>query len=354
MESSRATHLNGTPMSCDVLTDADVPQWEEFAARAQCGIYHHLGWRNVIEAAYGHRAPYLVAKRAGKVTGVLPLVAVRSRLFGKSLTSLPFLDFAGTVADDEDSHAALVTKALELGRELEVDYVELRQIAPRPGHLATSTHKVLMTLELESTEDRVWSKLSSERRNRVRRAQKEGLTVEVGGASMLPVFYDIWTRNMRDLGSPPHSRKFFAKVLERFGDSCSILLVRRKDDYVGAALTLFSKDTMSVPWVSSLREHFQLYPNNVLYWEAIRLAVAKGLKTFDFGRSTLGSGTFEFKQRWGAVATPLHWQFLPVRRAAPIPSADGGGFGLAVELWKRIPVPITRLLGPALRKNITA
>jgi len=342
-------------LTCEIMADDDRSAWQDFwAIHPQCGIYHHSAWKDIIETAYGHHAPYLVARTSGVVSGVLPLVAVRSRLFGRSLTSLPFLDFSGVVADDEPSHSALLAKAEEIGRQLGVDYVEIRQVEPIAGSHQTATHKVLMTLALAADADTMWAKLSSERRNRVRRAQKAGLTVDVGGSDMLSEFYDIWTRNMRDLGSPPHNRLFFAKILEHFGEQSSILLVRHEGMYIGAALALHDKGTMTVPWVSSLREHFQLYPNNVLYWEAIRLAIDKGLTTFDFGRSTHGSGTFEFKQRWGAVATPLHWHFIGIRRSPPEPAEESAKFRLAVRCWKHLPLSLTRLIGPALRRSITA
>jgi len=342
-------------LTCDVLTDETTRAWQEFAStRSGCGLYHQLAWRDVIAGAYGHRAPYLVAKRNGAVSGILPLVLTASRLFGRSLTSLPFLDFAGIVADDDESRDALLAKAQELGRELRVDYIELRQVQPVGAGLATSTHKVLMTMPLAATEDAMFRGLSSERRNRVRRATKAGLSVELAAPTELPVFYDIWTRNMRDLGSPPHSRSFFDHVLRGFPEQHALLLAKFEGRTVGAALALFSKDTIAVPWVSSLREYFNLYPNNILYWEAIRLAIDRGLRTFDFGRSTHDSGTYEFKLRWGAAPTPLHWQFLPVRGPAPVPVAEDNKFRLAVEVWKRIPVGVTRMIGPVLRKNITA
>lgn len=342
-------------LTCDLIKEADGLAWQEFVStHPQCGLYHHLGWKHVIETAYGHLALYLMTKKNGKVTGVLPLVLIRSRIFGTSLSSLPFLDFSGIAADDETSQLALLEKAQELGRKFSVDYIELRQIEPISGDFQTFTEKVRMTLDLESDEDKVFAKLSSERRNRVRRALKSGLTVDVDGPAELSIFYDIWTRNMRDLGSPPHSQKFFEQILENFEGQCSLLLVRQGKEYIGAALALFWKDTLAVPWVSSLREYRNVYPNNILYWEAIRLAIKRGLQVFDFGRSSHGSGTFQFKKRWGAVATPLHWQFVPVRSRKPIPITKEDKFRLAVDIWKRIPVPITRLIGPALRKNITA
>lgn len=341
---------------CDLYTDADRDDWQSYVVgNPHCGIYHDIGWKRVVEEAYGHEAPYLLARRHGVVTGVLPLVLTRSRLFGAALTSLPFLDYAGIAADDDGSAAAMLERASDLGRDKAVDYVELRQLQPLSADLETSTHKVLMTLALGPTEESVWTGLSSERRNRVRRALKSGLSVEEADSSLLNDFYDIWVRNMRDLGSPPHSKSFFERVLDAFSGRSSLLMVRHDGKYIGAALSLVSRDTMVVPWVSSLREHFKLYPNNILYWEAMRIAVGKGIGTFDFGRSTQGSGTFQFKQRWGAAPATLHWHRLPIGQGVAVeaPSTDGK-YHRAVEIWKRIPVPVTRWIGPLLRKNITA
>ena len=342
-------------LTCNILEEADGSAWQEFVcSRPQCGLYHDLGWKDVIEASYGHRVPYLLTKRNNKITGILPLALVRSRFFGNSLTSLPFLDFCGLAADDEQSQLSLLKKAEELGQKFGVDYIELRQREPTSGNFRTSTQKVLMTLELGSNEDELWNRLSSERRNRVRRAIKSGLSVEISESSMLPVFYDIWTRNMRDLGSPPHSQKFFERVLENFEGRCAILLVRLEKRYVGSALALFSKDTFTLPWVSSLREYFRLYPNNLLYWDAMRFAIQRGVCVFDFGRSTQGSGTYEFKSRWGAVATPLYWQFLQIKGRQVKTVSDASKFQLAVKVWRRLPISVTRMIGPAVRKYITA
>lgn len=341
---------------CGFCSDADHGDWQTYvSASPDCGIYHHIGWKRVIEEAYGHQTFYLMTRAGGRVTGVLPLVMTRSRIFGSALTSLPFLDFAGVVADDDRSAQVLLDSAVELGRTHAVDQVELRQVKPLTTELPTSTHKVLMTLELDDDEDTVWSSLSSERRNRVRRALKAGLSVEEADASRLDEFYDIWTRNMRDLGSPPHSKRFFERVLAGFSGSSSLLMVCHEGSYIGAALALFSDSTMALPWVSSLRSHFKLYPNNILYWEAMRIAVRKGISIFDFGRSTDGSGTYEFKQRWGAAPTPLHWHCVSLANTPEMPAPSGGdSYQRAVEIWKRIPVPVTRWIGPALRKNITA
>jgi len=336
-------------------TAGDEAAWQAFVERhAACGPYHHFGWKAVIENAYGHECFFLVAEDAGAMSGVLPLAMIRSRIFGNSITSLPYVDYAGVVADDEASRDSLLRFARDIATEHRIGNVELRQTDALPGDYAVATHKVLLTLDLPDSEDALWAGLSSERRNRVRRAEKAGLEVEFAGAGHLPVFYDIWTRNMRDLGSPAHSLGFFREVLERFGDQTEFLLVRHESRYIGAALALYHGATMCVPWVSSLRDSFRLYPNNILYWEAMKRGIARGMKVFDFGRSTVDSGTYEFKRRWGAGPVPLYWHTMDLPGAPAEPAEGSEGFSLAIAVWKKIPVGISRMVGPSLRKNITA
>lgn len=342
-------------IECKILGPESGHLWQSYVtARPDCGVYHHWGWKRVVERAYGHSAPYLVATRAGGLSGVLPLVHVSSRLFGSSLTSLPFLDYGGIVADDPESHAALIAACRGLGGDLGVDYIELRSVGSPVDGWETDTQKVLMKMEVASDEERLWSSLPSERRNRVRRAKKSGLDVEFADSGKLDVFYDIWTRNMRDLGSPPHSRDFFAATLQELAENSVLLLVRLQGEYIGAALALFWKETLSVPWVSSLRSHFSVYPNNILYWEALRFAATRGLRVFDFGRSSRDSGTYEFKQRWGATPTQLHWQYDSLGKTGSHKGPRSESYGLAQQVWKRLPVALTRSIGPWLRKGITA
>jgi FemAB-related protein (PEP-CTERM system-associated) len=210
-------------------------------------------------------------------------------------------------------------------------------------------------LALPSDEDQLWRRLSSERRNRVRKARKAELSVELGGEEVLPVFYRIWAENMRDLGSPAHGYAFFAEILRIFSSTAKIILVKHQGQSIGAGLCLYSKGMLTLPWVSSLRKHFSLYPNNILYWEAMRFALRQGCRVFDFGRSSRDSGTYKFKTRWGAVPQPLHWQFKFFGgEESGFPATDGVKYRWAAGIWKRIPVAVSKIIGPRIRKNITA
>ncbi len=329
--------------------------WNSFAdAKDDCWFYHKFGWKSIIENAYKHNCYFLAHMTGDKITGILALVLVRSRLFGNSLTSLPFLDSSGLVADDPESEKALLEKAVELGRELKVDYLDLRQTEPLEAELHSDTHKVSLTMELKPDCDQLWKGLSSERRNRIRKAKKSGLSTEIGHMEFLPTFYDIWAANMRDLGSPAHSYEFFEKVLTEFKNNTGIILVKHDNIHIGGAIYFAYKGRLGVPWVSSLRKYFHLYPNNILYWDAMCHAISRGDTIFDFGRSSKDSGTYKFKVLWGAQPKELYWQFKYFgKEINHIPKEESLKYRIATWAWSKMPVGLTKIIGPRIRKNIT-
>ena len=337
-------------------SDIDRDAWLNFIeSRPEAWMYHLPGWKEVVERAYGHDTFYLAAVEDESVRGILPMVMIKSRIFGRSLTSMPYVDSAGIVAADDFAREALLSRAAGLAAENSLDFVELRQTTEIPGDLKTDTHKVTLALDLPEDQEALWKSLPSERRNRIRKAEKADLAVEIAGRKKLDTFYRIWSANMRDLGSPAHSIAFFDQILRVFPEHANILLVSYRAQYIGAAVALHFKDTLTLPWVSSLRKYFDLYPNNILYWEAMRYAVEKGCRHFDFGRSSINSGTYTFKIRWGAKPRQLFWQFRSVAGAEPgISGADNPKYSLAISIWKRLPVGLTRLIGPPIRKYITA
>jgi FemAB-related protein (PEP-CTERM system-associated) len=265
------------------------------------------------------------------------------------------LDTAGLAAATPEASAMLQSRAVVLARAQRVDYLELRQSDRLKGEFRVDTHKVSLTRPLELTVEELWDSLPSERRNRVRKARKAGLTALSGGNDLLPRFYRVWSNNMRDLGSPVHSRRFFETVLEVFRDSVHVLLIRYSDQDIGAAIVIEFKGTLAVPWVSSLRAHFALHPNDLLYWEAMKLAQERGHRRFDFGRSTERSGNYDYKVRWGAQSTPIYWHYQALGRKQPVlASEDRDRYGLALQVWRRMPLAFTNWLGPKLRKQITS
>ncbi len=330
--------------------------WNAFVqADERATVFHRFEWRQIIARAYGHEAHYLVAEEQGRLRGVLPLFVLRSRLFGKALVSLPFTDYGGILAESPDAASALLEAAVEVGRREHVDYLQFRHRDPVPGIPGLPADKVTMLLDLSSDPERIWARLPAERRNRIKKTRRQDVAGRFVGAEGLDRFYRVISENMRDIGSPVHSREFFSAILEELGPRSKVLLVEQGDEAIGAALCLFYRDTVSIPWVSSLRRRFALSPNMALYWTAIEHACLGGYRTLDFGRSSRGAGTYEFKRQWGATPLKLAWRSLPLKGGqVPMFSGERLRDRIFVECWKRLPIGITRRLGPRVRGLIPA
>jgi FemAB-related protein (PEP-CTERM system-associated) len=345
--------ISSTPgiLLCD---DSHEALWDAYVQRsAVATMSHSFAWQSVIKDAYGHQPFYLMAADGGTVKGIFPLVRVKS-FFGPSLTSMPFMDYGGICADDHETEQALLDRAMQLMREWRCRALEIRQAVPVVEVGAPRSDKVSMLLDLSGGIDSLWRSLPAKVRNQVRKAEKSGLTTTIGGLELLEEFYKVFAVNMRDLGSPVHSKTFFRRMGTAFGPQMRILLVRHGRTTVGGGICLFFKDTMLVPWASSLREHFAKCPNNILYWEAIQHGWKHGYRAFDFGRSSVNSGTFEFKKQWGAKPSPLHWRLLTQdgRSGATLSTSDAKYRWLAA-IWRRLPVCVSTVVGPRIRKHLT-
>lgn len=342
------------PFDVEITTKPSPERWDEFVrGHAAAGGYHLWGWRGVFEAAFGHETIYLSAEQGGAIVGVLPLVIFESRLFGRFAVSLPFVDGGGLCVRDAQVGRMLIDRAAAIADDKRLSHVELRHTSRQRPELPVRQHKVGMSLRLGSESGEAWAALDRKVRNQVRKAEKSGLVERRGGAELLDAFYDVFARNMRDLGTPVYSRAFFEHVVGTFADSSTIFLVDHGGQTVAAAIALVHGDTLAVPWASSLREYRAQSPNNLLYWRIIEHAIHSGLATLDFGRSTPGEGTFQFKEQWGARPSPLHWEYV-LRPGAQLPdlSTKNPRYRAAIAAWKRLPVPLTRVLGPHIVRSI--
>jgi FemAB-related protein (PEP-CTERM system-associated) len=329
--------------------------WDRFVEQHPAATVAHLSaWGRIVETAYGHESIRLVAEEDGEVRGLLPMVLIRSRLFGRRLVSMPFLDYGGILAaPGSAAERALAEAALDVARRRGAATVGLRQFHPI-GLPPTAGHDRVTVLLPLGAEDAVWQALPAERRNRIRKAERSGLRAAWAGAEALDEFYDVFAANMRDLGSPVHGRRFFQAVLAELAGIARTLIVRDSAGRaVGAAVCLFFRDTVMVPWVSSRREAFALCPNFALYWEVIRTGCREGYRTLDLGRSFRHAGTFEFKRQWGGHPHALPWIFLDAVPGAPAPvDRDAGRYRQLTEVWKRLPLPLATALGPWIRRQV--
>jgi serine/alanine adding enzyme len=337
-----------------VTSSVDERRWEDFIARSlDATAYHSYRWKKVIEESFGHRGHYLAALDGrGKVRGVLPLVHMKSRLFGNFLISVPFVNYGGLLCESAEAEQVLLQEADALRGKLGAGHVELRHLDRPLGELPGNRHKVTMVLPLAATVEEQWTAFNAKLRNQIRKAEKNSLHCTVGEIELLDDFYAIFARNMRDLGTPVYGKSFFRNVLAAFPETTRIFVVTLEGKAIAAGIASWFRETIEMPWASSISEYKALCPNNMLYWEAISFAIERGFKSFDFGRSTPNEGTFNFKKQWGAQPVQLHWQYLLDGGEIPALNNKNPKYQLAIRLWKRLPVPLTRLVGPSIVRNI--
>jgi FemAB-related protein (PEP-CTERM system-associated) len=333
-------------------TEQDAQRWREFVdGHPESSNYHRWGWKEVIERGLRWPTFYLMAENQGRIVGILPLVWQRSWMFGSFLTSIPFFNYGGVLAESDDAEQALVQESIVLARRLGVKYLELRHRRERPLGLPVKTSKVAVELVVEPDEEKMLKSLRKETRNLVRKALKLGLSAKICGQEALDDFYGVFAQNMRDLGTPVYSKSFLREIWRVFPADTYICLVRHQNEVIAASFMTGFRDTLEVIWGCSLRKYLPMAPNMLLYWRMLRFAAEKGFRVFDFGRSTAGSGPHRFKLQWSSQEVPLYWHYwLSKGDHLPELNPDNPKYRMAIWLWRRLPLAITKWIGPRLAR----
>jgi serine/alanine adding enzyme len=331
--------------------DDDGVAWEAFVGASGESTFCHLaGWRRIMEDVLGHECLYRVAhSSSGDVQGVLPLVRVRSGLFGHFLVSMPFLNYGGPLGS-ASAQVRLAEYALLEATRSRADLLELRTRRSAPLDLPARSRKVTVLLDLPESPDTLWRQtFSANLRSNIRRAEKQPTETRFG-LDQLHAFYEVFARNMRDLGTPTLPRRFFEGIARHFGDRILVGAVYGRGQPWAAGLGFRWRDEFELTWVSSLRSHRDSRPNILLYWSFLKELIGRGVRVFNFGRSSPGSGPHEFKRRWGGLDLPLPWIEWSSRGLTAPPTPERPVFRVATAVWRRLPLPLTNAMGPALAR----
>ncbi|MBN2232011.1 MAG: FemAB family PEP-CTERM system-associated protein [Deltaproteobacteria bacterium] len=334
-------------------TATDRDAWTAYIdGHPEATVFHTLEWRSVITQTFGHRSHYLVAERDGAVAGVLPLFQINSRLFGNSLISVPFAELGGPLADDEDTVRQLLDHAFARGEGLRVGYVELRNRRPLPG-LPTKSLYFNFRREILPDPDDNLRAIPRKSRRMVRQGMKNGLTAAFG-RHQVNDFYDIMARSYHQLGTPIFSRRLFALFLRIFGPRADLLVIRTPEGRPAAGVLFFHFHDQMVPYYAgSLFEFRSLAPNDYMYWVLLERGCRDGCRWFDFGRSKEGTGSYDFKRHWGFEPTPLAYQYhLVADGEMPNLSPANPKYRRKIELWKKLPHRLSRIIGPPLARSL--
>ena len=335
------------------LTKEREKDWDRYVQKSDGGtFYHQIGWRNAVVNTYGCRFYYLMALEDDEIVGILPLFVMGGFPFEKALVSVPFAPYGGICANNQGIENELLKAAKDIAHSEKAGYLELRCFDKTDLNLILRDDFATLILQLDPDSEKLWQSFKPKVRNQTRKAMKSGLEVKIGN-QYLRDFYNIYAENMRDLGTPVHSLNLFKNIIREFPGLVETVVLLYSQKIIGGAFLSFYKDTVNDLWASSLREYFQYCPNNLLYREAIKYSCEKGYKYFDFGRSEWNSGTFKFKEQWGAEPKQLYYQYyLPKSDNVPSLNQSSLKYRCFTWTWRKMPLVITNSLGPLLRRNI--
>lgn len=343
----------------DAITISEIAgevcaDWDAYVdSHPQASPYHHYQWRNIIADSFGHESFYLVARGADRqIHGVLPLIRLRSFLFGDFAVSVPFFNYGGPLADTADIAEKLMNAAAEIARARELKHLEIRA-THKLNTWPARTDKVSMIRRLPTSEALLDETIGAKVRAQIKRARQEYLDIRSGHLDLLDDYYRVFATNMRDLGTPVYGKNFFANILRANPEQAHIVVVYLRGKPVATAFLLGFRDMMEIPWASTLRTVNALNINMLLYREVLGFCIKRGYTYFDFGRSSVDSGTFRFKKQWGAEPIQHYWHYwLPSGGDLPALKPDSPKFKLLVSCWCQLPVSFTKLVGPYIVKYL--
>ncbi len=344
------------PIEITRATPSDAPDWDRYVeGHAGGGFFHLYGWGEVIKAAYSYEAHYLIARRAGKVVGIVPVIDVKAPLLGRSFISTAFTVGGGPLGDDEEIITKLAASVVDAGEAQQVRYVEFRSNdIILNGWRQKAGAYANFTMSLPADEEEHLELIRRRRRAEIRKA----LVAEAAGQLSLRTdgdadeFYRFYAASLHNHGTPVFPRRFLDELLCVFAGKTDISVVEVNGAPAAALLSFRFKNSYLPYYVGASALARGARAHEYHYWKLMRLCVARGIETFDFGRSKIDTGPYRFKKLWGAEPTPIIYQYKLIA-ANDIPNINPKNpkFAQLTQLWRRLPLPVANALGPLLARN---
>jgi len=333
-------------------SEADI--WDQYLLNHSEGnFYQRYDWKGINSRNFGHDCYFMGAEKDGQLVGLFPMIYIQSRIFGKILSSMPFVNYGGLCSDNNEITEALLKEAKTLTTKCDADFLEIRSLKSLSESMPDATHKISMTLDLDADADKIWNGFKSKHRTNIRRVYKNGITVKQGRHNLLDIFYKLISQSWRGLGTPIYKKSYFKDILDTFPNETKIFVAYKDGTPIATAFNGYYKGVVEGMWAGALPKYRKHQPNYVLYWEMIKDACENNFEHFHLGRSTVDTGAEAFKKKWNAHAKQLHWQYI-LNKSDDIPQLNVSNpkFQLAIKVWSKLPLSITTKIGPLVARSI--
>ena len=338
-----------------LMQPQDMARWDAFVQTCpEATFFHRAGWQPVIERAFGHKTWFYFVELDGQIQGVLSLCQIKSPLFGHSLSSLPFCVYGGVAAISDSARTMLDQAADDLAKQLKVGHLEYRTILPaHPNDPSWHGKDLYVTFRKAITDDDEANLNAIPRKQRamVRKGIKAGLTGEIDQS--IDRFFTAYSTSVHRLGTPVFSKKYFRTLKEVFGDDCEIRTIVKGDQIIAAVMSFYFRDEVVPYYGGGMPAAREFAGNDFMYWNLMQFAAARGCRVFDFGRSKLGTGAYDFKKNWGFEAQPLAYEYkLHASSAVPDNNPLNPKYQMFIKLWQKMPIALANIIGPHIVKDL--
>lgn len=335
------------------FASGDERRWDAFVdACSDATFFHRAAWRDIFENVLHHRCHYLIAERDIGIAGVLPLVEVRSFLFGHALVSLPFCVYGGPVTLDGAAEEALIDTAVELARSLGVGHLELRDRSAKRANWPRQDIYVTFRKALLPEAEANLLAIPRKQRAMVRKGIANGLRSEVHAEP--ECFFELYADNVHRHGTPPHSKRYFARIMQVFDRAAEVLIVKDSTGTpVSGVLSFYFRDEVLPYYAGDTLRARELAANDFKYWELMRRACERGVRIYDYGRSKRGTGSYAFKRNWGFEPSALAYEYQLIGRSdVPQNNPLNPKYRAFIATWRRLPRSAVNMLGPRIIRHL--
>jgi FemAB-related protein (PEP-CTERM system-associated) len=344
------------PQTLHLMGPQDRARWDAFVRATPAANFFHLsGWQTVIEQAFNNKTWFYFTEQDGQITGVLPLSQVKSKLFGNALGAMPFCVYGGPVATNAAALVLLDGAADALAKKLGVGHLEYRGMERfHPDDASWTTKELYVTFRkaISGDDEENMNAIPRKQRAMVRKGIKLGLRGEVD--ANVDRLFAAYADSVHRLGTPVFPKKYFALLQKQFGAECEVRTIVTEDGrLVGSVMSFYWRDEVVPYYGGGTALAREVAGNDFMYWNLMQAAAAKGCRLFDFGRSKLGTGAYDFKKNWGFVAQPLPYEYkLYASPSLPDNNPLNPKYALFIKVWKKLPLPVANMIGPYIVRNL--
>jgi CelD/BcsL family acetyltransferase involved in cellulose biosynthesis len=337
-----------------LLTPGD-PRWMVFIRTSpDANIFHHPAWMKLMQDCYGYKCSILaVLDEKGDVRAGLPFMKVSSLLTGQRWVSLCFSDYCNPLYRDETALEELTCQLIHVFKSHPSTKMEVRWLLPERQEIQRSSEFVLHTIPLDPDPVKVSKRFKRTHLQDIHTAEERGVTVRFGDQlEDLEAFYNLQLETRKRHGVPAQPWKYFEKLWQHIvcAEMGFVLLAMHENETIAGMVYLGWGRTLIAKYAASREDHFNLRPNNLLFWEGIRWGCEHGFEVFDMGRTEIeNAGLRNFKSRWGAVEKPLYYSKLSPNPAEP---SSGKLVQMMHSIIQHSPRWVCRISGELLYKHV--